>query len=89
MNPREAQLWQKKFEQHLIATYGPIVKAAGIDIAQLIGTACYGLATAIMGAVKSRAPYVVKGTFGSHDYLGALKRMSPRELQEIRERISK
>ena len=89
MNTREAQLWQKKFELHLITTYGTLVKAAGIDIANLIGTDCSGLATAIMGAVKSRAPYVVKGSFGSSDYLGALKSMSPRELQEIRERISK
>lgn len=87
MNTREAQLWQKKFEQHLIATYGPIVKAGGIDIAQLGGTDCYFLATQIQGAIKSRVPYVVKGSFGSRDYLGALKSMSPRELHEIRERI--
>jgi hypothetical protein len=88
VNAREQRLWQAKFEKHLIDAYGPLVKAVGVDTAQLSGTAVYGLATAIMGAVKWRAPYVVKGAFGSRDYLGVLRSMTATELSDLRAKVT-
>jgi hypothetical protein len=88
MNTRETQLWQKKFEKHLIDAYGPLVKAAGVDTAQLSGTAVYGLATQIQGAIKSRVPYDVKGSFGSRDYLGVLRSMTATELSDLRAKVT-
>jgi hypothetical protein len=88
MTAREARLWELRYQQYLCAAYGPLCRAAGIEnVAALSGFDCYALATAIQGAVRSRAPYVVKGSFGSHDYLGTLRAMSPSELSEMRERI--
>jgi hypothetical protein len=88
VNAREQRLWQMRFEKHLIDVYGPLVKATGVDTAQLSGAAVYGLATAIMGAVKWRAPYVVKGVFGSRDYLGALRSMTATELSDLRAKVT-
>jgi hypothetical protein len=87
MTARENRLLEIKHERYLHQEYGPLCRAAGYDIAQLSGTDCFTLATRIMGATRDRACYIVKGCFGSHDYLGALKNMSQSELSEMRERI--
>lgn len=82
MTAREMRLWEKKNERYLISEYGSICLAAGYEISQLSGSDCYGLATAIMGRIKTA--YVVKGAFGSRDYLGTLRSMTAAEKAELR-----
>jgi hypothetical protein len=91
MEALEAGLFSLQHEKYLIETYTPLCVAAGYsaeNLRLLAGPDVYFLATAIMGAVKSRAAYVVEGAFGHVDYTGALKSMSLRELRELRERIA-
>ena len=90
MTAREAKLYELAHQQHLIQAYSPTVLAAGYapeNVSQLCGADVYFLATAIQGALKGRVKYVVDGCFGSHDYIGALRAMTPRERDEMRERI--
>jgi hypothetical protein len=84
-----AELFALKHEKYLIAAYSPLCRTAGYEnVDALIGVDCYALATQIMSAVKHRARYIVKGSFGETDYLGALRSMTATELREMRSRIN-
>lgn len=93
LNPVDVGLFSLTHEMHLIEEYAPICVAAGYqseNVAQLIGADCYGLATAIMAAIKKDAHAnfrTVKGVFEETDYIACLRSMSLRELHALRERI--
>jgi hypothetical protein len=91
MEALEAGLFRLNHERYLVDAYTPICVAAGYsaeNLRLLAGPDVYFLATAIQSAVKPRTKYVIEGSFGHHDYIGALKQMSLRELRELRERIA-
>jgi len=90
MNKLEGGLFELEHEKYLMENYAPLIKASGYlpqNIAKLAGGDCYMLATEIMGAVKTRARVITKGTFSEVDYLGALKKMTLAELFSMRQRI--
>ena len=93
-NSLDIGLFSLNHEMHLIETYSPICVAAGYlseNVAQLAGADCYGLATAIMCAVKHEAYAhfrAVKGAFEETDYVACLRSMSLRDLYVMRERIN-
>jgi hypothetical protein len=93
-NPLDVGLFSLTHEMHLIEEYSPICVAAGYlpeNVAQLTGSDCYGLATAIMGAIKGEAYAhfrTVKGVFEETDYAACLRSMSLRDLHALRERIN-
>ena len=94
MNSLAAGLFTLQHDRYLMAEYSPIIHAAGYlpeNIAKLNGPDCYGLATAIMGAIKNEAYArfrTVKGAFEETDYVACLRSMSLRELYALRQRIN-
>jgi hypothetical protein len=90
MNAREIRLHELAYQRHLLDTYMPLCIAAKYEqvaLDQLQPQDIYFLATAIQSAVKPRTKYVVEGSFGHHDYIGALKSMTLQELEAMRQRI--
>jgi hypothetical protein len=89
MSHQRDQLFVLQHEKYLIEEYGPLCKLCGFDIDAMTGSNVYMLATAIMGGLKGRAKFIIKGAFCETDYLGALRSMSVRELEELRARIKR
>jgi hypothetical protein len=90
MNNLEAGVFSVEHNLYLIDAYSPLLLAAGYapeDVRRLHGPDVYFLYTALRGAVKHRAKYIVEGPFGHHDYIGAVRSMTLNELRALRERF--